>query len=105
MMRCADFSETLDDASSVSLVFLSLFVGMARPCAAGLNRGMKSHTPIARMQALLLEQLLADAGECRRLRAAQALRSAAVDFGDGLDDDEDAALAGWLARMLRRLEG
>ena len=66
---------------------------------------MNSHRPIERLQALLLEQLLADAGECRRLRAAQALRSAAVDFGEGLDDDEDEALAGWLAGMLRRLEG
>lgn len=66
---------------------------------------MPSHPHITRLQALLLDHLLSTADECRRLHAAQALRAAAYGIGDSLEEEDDSALAGWLAGMLRRLEG
>ncbi|MEY4906707.1 MAG: hypothetical protein RL260_425 [Pseudomonadota bacterium] len=61
-------------------------------------------THIERLQALVIGHLVSCVGERGRMDAAQMLRDAACQV-DGLEDAEDEELAGWLAVMLRRLEG
>jgi hypothetical protein len=59
--------------------------------------------PVERLQALLIDHLLPGADARRRLHCVLAVTVEAERVALLLNDDQDAALAGWLAQMLDRL--
>lgn len=73
------------------------------------NLHMDTHSthipPLQALQGLLIDNLVNNATPRSRLRAAQALRSAAAGVAGRLSEEDDEVLAAWLAVVLRRLEG
>lgn len=63
---------------------------------------MTRTTPLARLQSLLISQI--DPSQ-RRYIAEQVRAAAQIELMAGLADDDDEALAGWLAVTLQALEG
>lgn len=73
------------------------------------NLHMDTHSthiqPLQELQGLLIDTLVDAADTRSRLRAAQALRSAAAGVAGRLSEEDDEMLAAWLVGVLRRLEG
>lgn len=79
---------------------------MDRPQGSRSTWGMNTHPIVERLQALLVDRLIEDAGQLAHRRAAGALRAEAHRLADsGLSEDDDIAVAGWLSGTLKRLEG